>query len=679
MEALDIRPCDSPAHHYNKLDLPGRELSPQEGTPFEAVESFQASQPSEAPCEKPRCSDDMNDGDMPVRSADGECGSKEIPVNNQESGNPCPAFIVMEDQPTAVREGSRSRVSRRRPVCSAAPEPAHESATKEKRRVVWEAADSFSENLRHRRKATDMFRQITELFRAVVKAAKKGDSAAIDRLREQWGYTPDTLPAEGSLFVDPYIMRNGLRHGRIKASIYPGKSADSASRPPLEERFFGNGGKLAIPDSKGELVTVSSMKEYREIIKAARAEALHLTDDDGEPKEVNFAFRGEGGKGKRYGAALSELFRIGIVPASASGASSGSIAAALVACGADPAVFQRVVQDKRFSELMDGRGPGGVAKGFSAYEFFDEVFRELTGIHDRPVTFADLKMPLTIIAAKYSDSAPPAGTEDLSTPESRKFIFSRDTTPNTPVALAVRASISLPGFFVPVEMVDPMTGRIVALIDGGVIEDLPLNYGDKDKSTVALHALRPEGSPPEKQKKSLLRFPKGQIFGKTIIRNLYKGISMYVGSGEVPRDYKAAANPPDNHFIVSLPAWDLDDPSEKNTTLGFAYDPELDPRLDVQTKAVIDKFFDRHFKSLGVAGAKATNIGPTPDDLSFERDFEAGGRTWKATYDGGRTVHLKSDDGIEKSVRVRRSKVEKWLIEDASFGNLSDRLRNIID
>lgn len=673
VESLDIRPVNSSAHKIHEHSNHFYESSSLEEAPREAVESFQASQSPEALCEIPDSSAAEKEKNTETRPVDGKCVKKE-PVEAPVRDKSFPTCIVMEDHSPAVHEGRRRRTSLSVPVFSSRPESPQDS--NEQRKLVWEAADSFGEEVHHRRKVTDEFRHRTELFRAVVKAAKEGNRAAIEKLKNKWGYTPGTLPSEGTLFVDPYIMRNGLSHGRINAALYPGTIPEGAARPPLEERLFGNSGKITIPDGKGEMVTISSMKDYREIVKASRAEALHLIDDDGTPKEVNFAFRGEGGKGKRYGAALSELFRLGIVPASASGASSGSIAAALVACGADPETFQRVVQDKRLSELMDGRGPGGVAKGIVAYEFFDEVFREITGIHDRPVTFADLKMPLTIIGAKYSDSAPPPGTEELSTPESRKFIFSKETTPHTPVALAVRTSISIPGLFVPVEVVDPMTGRTIALIDGGVLEDLPLNYGDKDKSTVALHALKPAGSPPEKQKKPLLSFPDGQIYGKSILRNLYTGISMYVGGREVPRDYQTVTNPPDNTFIVSLPVWDLENPSEKNTTLSFAYDPELDPRLDRQTTSVIDRFFAQHIQKLGVAGEKATNIGPTQKDISFEREFKAGSKTWKATYDGGRTVHLASDDGIERFIKVKKRKIEKWLIEDAAFGNLADNLKN---
>src|ERR1051326_6573523 len=171
--------------------------------------------------------------------------------------------------------------------------------------------------------------------------------------------------------------------------------------------------------------------------------------------------------------------------------------------------FRRVL----FRSDLHAGGRGGVFKGEEAYKFFDETLANLTGIHDRPVTFADLKMPLQIIAAKYSDSNPPAGQKDLSKWENRTFVFSQQTTPNTPVALAMRASMAIPGVFDPVEMVDPTTGRTVQLTDGGSLDNFPLGYNHDGLPTVGLNLNEPNTNHPKAIENNLptLPLPKGQL------------------------------------------------------------------------------------------------------------------------------------------------------------------------
>ena len=129
---------------------------------------------------------------------------------------------------------------------------------------------------------------------------------------------------------------------------------------------------------------------------------------DGEPVGVHLSLQGGGGKGKRYGAMVAEMYESGVVPTSLSGTSAGSIAAAFVATGAGPEELQKMAQDPRLAKLYDfdlDMNDGGILNGEKAFEFIDSELRRLTGIKDRPVTFADLKVPLQILAAKSYDSA----------------------------------------------------------------------------------------------------------------------------------------------------------------------------------------------------------------------------------------------------------------------------------
>src|SRR5262249_47244892 len=151
---------------------------------------------------------------------------------------------------------------------------------------------------------------------------------------------------------------------------------------------------------------------------------------------------------------------LGVVPTSVSGTSAGSIGAALIAAGADPKKVAEFMQDPKLQDVMSNP---------DAFDTLDKVLREITGIKDRPVTFADLKMPLQICATTFSDTQPPPGKGDLTQVANRRFIFSQENTPNTPVALAVRASMAIPLVYDPVRMVDPTTGREVHLYDGGIL------------------------------------------------------------------------------------------------------------------------------------------------------------------------------------------------------------------
>lgn len=60
--------------------------------------------------------------------------------------------------------------------------------------------------------------------------------------------------------------------------------------------------------------------------------------------------------------------------------------------------------------------------------------------------------------------------------------FSTEKTPDTTFVYALRASMSLPLYFTPVK--EPETGHL--LVDGGVIQNFPMNYLSEDEKTSAL-------------------------------------------------------------------------------------------------------------------------------------------------------------------------------------------------
>jgi NTE family protein len=549
---------------------------------------------------------------------------------------------------------------------------------------VAEAAEKFSRAISGTNQTTKEFINNTKDFRKIVEQARQGDPAAQAQLKARWGYTTATLPPAGTQFIDPNFLSGDLVNGQVTAGKFPtGQAATKA--PRLEDQLFGNGRRITIPGDDGRVgatinnITINNMDEYRQVVARQRAEVLGLKNDSGEPVQVHMAFEGGGGQGKRYIPAISEMYRLGVVPSSVTGTSVGAIVAGAVAAGADPKQLETIVRDERIAKFIDlhAGGRGGFAEGQVAYQVFDEVLRDLTGIHDRPVTFADLKIPLHIIAAKYADTDPPAGQTDLSRRENRIFVFGPETTPNTPVALAMRASMAIPGVFDPVEMVDPTTGRTVQLTDGGSLDNLPVGYNRDGLPTIAANLNEPNTNHPDAIENNLPRLPLpgGQLQASNPLLNGLFGALFVAGGGGLADDFKNRTNPPANTFVLSLPIWDLEKPQLADDGGTFSYDPKEDPRLDLQTRRVTDNFFRDFFNKLQEPDARGTNIKPLPKDTAFTREFELDGRLWTAQYDGGHSVQLQSSQGEKRTLYIGQRKLENWIIDDASFGDLGARLR----
>lgn len=546
---------------------------------------------------------------------------------------------------------------------------------------VAQAGNMLSRAISGTNQTTKEFLDNTKDFREVVAAARAGDQAARAELKARWGYTVSTLPKEGTQFVDPNYNFKDFTNGQVTASKFPAKKA-ATQEPDLNTQLFGDGRKLVIPNADGTTTTVSNMAQYQQLIAKERAAKLGVTGND-RPMQVHVALEGGGGQGKRYLPALAEMVKLGIVPSSVTGTSVGAIAAGLVAAGADPKQLQEIVTDPRIGKFLDLKagGRGGFFKGEEAYKFFDETLRKLTGIYDRPVTFADLKIPLHIIAAKYTDSDPPAGQEDLTKTENRTFVFGPETTPNTPVALAMRASMAIPGVFDPVEMIEPATGRKILLTDGGSLDNLPLGYNKEGLKTIALNLNEPNINHPKEIFNNLpkLPLPGWQLNAPNALLNgIYGGLFVAKGGG-LARDYQERTNPPANNFVLSIPIFDLEKPRLADDGLGFPYDDKVDPRLDAQTRTVTQNFFREFFDDMQRSGTRGTNLKPLPKDTSFTRAFEYQGRNWTARYEGGHTVKVVSPEGRERTIFVGKRRMENWIIDDLAYGDLPARLREALN
>jgi NTE family protein len=144
---------------------------------------------------------------------------------------------------------------------------------------------------------------------------------------------------------------------------------------------------------------------------------------------------------------LRVLEREGIPVDVLAGTSIGGVIAAGYASGLCPDELEKVTMStakvRRLLRLIDpGLPEAGILRGQRIQAYFDELLGSLT--------FADLKLPLALIAVDLNAHEEVILTEGL-------------------VSLALRATISVPGLFTPVEM-DKRR-----LVDGGLLDNLPVD------------------------------------------------------------------------------------------------------------------------------------------------------------------------------------------------------------
>ena len=504
-------------------------------------------------------------------------------------------------------------------------------------------------------------------------ALKAAFEAADQQLANRSGYRLATLPPEGTLFVDPQNQGGRFPDGQVHASTFPTQTARSTP-PSALDALFDSHTPVRLEDAAGKIVNVPNREAYTAIVLANRARA-QMPRQGGEAIAVHVAFEGGGGKGKRYAPALSEMMQLGVVPASVTGSSVGAIAAAVTAAGAKPADLADIVNSPEIAEFQDAdlRDGGGLFDGDVAFAFYERKLAELTGITDRPVTFADLKIPCQIIATIMGDTDPAEGQEDLTRRANRTFVFSQETTPNTSVALAVRASTAIPGVFNPVQMVDPTTGRQLALLDGAVLDSLPMAQGHKTLPQLGLTLHEPNSNHPNSNANSR---PERPLRGRSVdsrwtpVNALY-GFSHNRRSSPDADDFQDRTRPTAGRFMLALPVWDLTDPARADKTLEFPVDPDLDPKLDVQTRAVTREYLRQVIATLDDPTASATNtVGEVPQNTDFTRTVQMDGKSYTATYLGGDKVHFDGADGEHFEVKLGRQNIEAMILDDLTFGDL---------
>ncbi|MBJ6759800.1 patatin-like phospholipase family protein [Myxococcaceae bacterium JPH2] len=493
--------------------------------------------------------------------------------------------------------------------------------------------------------------------RAEVKAALEKAEGELTRTT---GYTRANAPKPGSLWVDPQFLAKELPNGQVSASRFP--TGTPVTKPPAPKDLLFGG-------------DVAKAQAYSASVAKNRAQA-GMPVKDGEPIGVHLSLEGGGGKGKRYAAMLSEMHDLGVVPVSLSGTSAGSIAAAMAATGADPKQIEALAKDPRLSKLYDldlDMKDGGLLNGQAAYDLFDSKLRELTGIKDRPVTFADLKVPLQLVAAKAYDSA--VGPEGFKSAKDRIFVFSQETTPDTPVALAIRASMAIPGVFEPVQMVDPTTGRNVHLVDGGTLDNLPMGYNKNDLPQIGASLYSRGGAHPSNGQATPKPLPTGQLDTDDVLWNGVNGLMLLNQNATAAQDWRDKAQPGANQFMLSVPTWNLENPKQGDSMLSFGYDEKVDPILDQQTHQVTRDFLRNFMDDLKVPGSRGTNlVTQVPANMKFDVPVSVKGEAFKVSYSGGDFVTATDARGKATQVKLGRKQIESMYLDNQAFGDLSVQL-----
>jgi NTE family protein len=160
-------------------------------------------------------------------------------------------------------------------------------------------------------------------------------------------------------------------------------------------------------------------------------------------KRVGIALSGGGGRGFAHIGVLKVLEKHNISIDYISGTSIGALIGALYSLHPDAKLLEKKALDNDWKDLFSYRF-FGMSKSLIKEEKMEEFLNKEFG----KLTFKDLKIPLLITAV------------DLN--ENREIIFSKGS-----LSKAVRASISMPGFF------SPIKNKERILIDGGILDPIP--------------------------------------------------------------------------------------------------------------------------------------------------------------------------------------------------------------
>lgn len=243
------------------------------------------------------------------------------------------------------------------------------------------------------------------------------------------------------------------------------------------------------------------------ILCALAGKSLRVT---AEPHVAHLVFEGGGVRGIAYAGALEVLEEAGVLAnvESTSGTSVGGLVAVLYAVGYSPHELMAVLADLKIQRFNDGRwmfigGASRMSRRYGWYrgEHFETWVASLIErkTSQRDLTFGDLHA-LRTEDPRFKE--PAVFATDLTLQRTVKF--SCETSPDMPLHLAARITMSVPLYFSAVFLDSAMQpvrkpargGRYRVLVDGGIGANYPLgwynDHGTADKQALGLKLERQE-------------------------------------------------------------------------------------------------------------------------------------------------------------------------------------------
>lgn len=261
---------------------------------------------------------------------------------------------------------------------------------------------------------------------------------------------------------------------------------------------------------------------------------------------------GGGAQGLAHIGVLKVLEEAGIRPDYLAGTSMGGVIAAAYAAGLTQEEIKNIATDisqtRKLMRLADISLPQhGIIRGERVLDFFDK--------HLRGSTFDNLKIPLTLIAV------------DLNTGQEVQL-------KKGSVAEALRATVSLPGVFAPIER-DGMR-----LVDGGLLNNLPVDVVRQMGAEVVL-AVDVDGRKDSPWRTISRLWPFSSTVGGLIV-NLGDSLDVTIRQ---QRAYKLKDSPPD--FLIQPKI-----PNKVTVLTGFNRVIEIAAEGEASTRSILPALED---------------------------------------------------------------------------------------
>ena len=235
---------------------------------------------------------------------------------------------------------------------------------------------------------------------------------------------------------------------------------------------------------------------------------------------------GGGARGVVYSGAYKAIEETGLLKGinELSGSSAGAITAALIAVGMAPTDFYNISLKTNFADLMGDRVGSIFAENKEGVCYLTRDGKPLEHFIRQHIicsvkTFIDRLEDVDVIAGKNVDFSdilikfekenPRFTFSDLAVfnrlfpnefkrliitavkfPDGNIQVFNCEHTPDVEIAVACRASASLPVFLEPVEI--ELSTKKEKFVDGGFLDNLPTDYFDTDDSGAFIKNKMPE-------------------------------------------------------------------------------------------------------------------------------------------------------------------------------------------